>query len=47
MISNPLKVKKHHNDSKEGLDNAKGVKFKLYPNKRQQSLIVQTLGCCA
>ena len=24
----------------------KGVKFRLYPNKEQQSLIMQTLGCC-
>ena len=24
----------------------KGVKFRAYPNKEQQNLINQTLGCC-
>ena len=24
----------------------KGIKFRAYPNKEQQSLINQTLGCC-
>lgn len=24
----------------------KGIKFRAYPNKEQQNLINQTLGCC-
>ena len=24
----------------------KGVKFRIYPNKEQQTIINQTLGCC-
>lgn len=24
----------------------KGVKFRIYPNKEQENLILQTLGCC-
>jgi len=30
----------------EAIDMNKGVKFRAYPNKEQQSLIDQTLGCC-
>ena len=24
----------------------KGIKFRIYPNKEQQNIINQTLGCC-
>lgn len=24
----------------------KGIKFRIYPNREQENLIVQTLGCC-
>ena len=24
----------------------KGIKFRIYPNKEQENLILQTLGCC-
>ena len=29
-----------------GVSMNKGVKFRAYPNKEQQNLINQTLGCC-
>ena len=28
------------------MDYTKGYKFRIYPNKKQQNLIIQTLGCC-
>lgn len=45
-IRDILKSKNVSKTEREDRMMKKGVKFRLYPNKEQQSLIMQTLGCC-